>query len=391
MAEEEQKCKCPAGIPAWVLTFADLMSLLMCFFVLLLSFAEMDVKKFKQIAGSVKMAFGVQRDIESVQIPKGVNIVAKEFSPSPPQPTVINEIRQVTSDDTAQELKLIDKLERLQEAENELKDKMEHMSESESESLTEQLHKLQSEIESIKQELDKLSGQLEAMQAQAIEAKADNLKEALQEEVNAGILDVEANDNNITIRIRDRGSFPAGTARLTEDFVEILEIIAEELVKTTGDIVVAGHTDDIPINSARFRSNWALSSARAVAVAHEFINNNQMEEARFSVQAFADNKPLVENDSRENRAINRRVEIIISQTKFDLGLTLNNPDNDKAEEVPEQKEKQDKTEPGQEQSIPEIEQTTPIPQQEFEPVRQQENENNDEPFPDEEPPSFIQF
>ncbi|MBE9527024.1 MAG: OmpA family protein [Proteobacteria bacterium] len=391
MAEEEQKCKCPAGIPAWVLTFADLMSLLMCFFVLLLSFAEMDVKKFKQIAGSLKMAFGVQRDIKALEIPKGVNIISKEFSPSPPQPTVINEVRQVTSDDTAQELKLIDKLERLQEAENELKDKMEHMSESESESLTEQLHKLQSEIESIKQELDKLSGQLEAMQAQAIEAKADNLKKALQEEVNAGILDVEANDNNITIRIRDRGSFPAGTARLTEDFVEILEIIAEELVKTTGDIVVAGHTDDIPINSARFRSNWALSSARAVAVAHEFINNNQMEEARFSVQAFADNKPLVENDSRENRAINRRVEIIISQTKFDLGLTLNNPDNDKAEEVPEQKEKQDKTEPGQEQSIPEIEQTTPIPQQEFEPVRQQENENNDEPFPDEEPPSFIQF
>ncbi len=391
MAEEEQKCKCPAGIPAWVLTFADLMSLLMCFFVLLLSFAEMDVKKFKQIAGSLKMAFGVQRDIKAMEPPKGVNIIAKEFSPAPPQPTVINEVRQVTSDDTAQELKLIDKLERLQEAENELKDKMEHMSESESESLTEQLHKLQSEIESVKEELDKLSGKLEAMQAQAIEVKAENLKEALQEEVNAGILDVEANDNNITIRIRDRGSFPAGTARLTEDFIEILEIIAEELEKTTGDIVVAGHTDDIPINSARFRSNWALSSARAVAVAHEFINNNQMEQSRFSVQAFADNKPLVENDSSENRAINRRVEIIISQTKFDLGLTLNDHDNDKAGEVPEQKENQDKTEPGQEQSIPEIEQTTPIPQQEFEPVRQHENENNDDLFPDEEPPSFIQF
>jgi len=403
MAEEEQKCKCPAGIPAWVLTFADLMSLLMCFFVLLLLFAEMDVKKFKQIAGSVKMAFGVQRDIKAVEIPKGVNIIAKEFSPSPPQPTVINEVRQVTSDDTAQELKLIDKLERLQEAENELKDKMEHMSESESESLTEQLHKLQSEIESIKEELDKLSGKLEAMQAQAIEAKADNLKEALQEEVNAGILDVEANDNNITIRIRDRGSFPAGTARLTEDFIEILEIIAEELVKTTGDIVVSGHTDDIPINSARFRSNWALSSARAVAVAHEFINNNQMEEARFSVQAFADNKPLVENDSRENRAINRRVEVIISQTKFDLGLTLNNPDNKKAKETPELKTNQPEVQPipGQEQPSPKVEQTDPIPQQEFEPVKRQVNENDtlnpddeniiDEPLPDEEPPSFIQF
>ena len=100
MAEEQQKCKCPAGIPAWVLTFADLMSLLMCFFVLLLSFAEMDVLKFKQIAGSLKVAFGVQRDVRAVEIPKGVNIVAKEFSPAPPQPTVINEVRQKTIDDS---------------------------------------------------------------------------------------------------------------------------------------------------------------------------------------------------------------------------------------------------------------------------------------------------
>ena len=390
MADEEQKCKCPAGIPAWVLTFADLMSLLMCFFVLLLSFAEMDVKKFKQIAGSMKMAFGVQRDIKVVEIPKGVNIIAKEFSPVPPQPTVINEVRQVTSDDTAQELKLIDKLERLQEAENELKDKMEYMSESESESLTEQLHKIQSEIESLEQELDKLSSKLEALQTQAIAEQAENIKASLQNEINAGMLDVEANNNNITIRLRDRGSFPPGTARLTEDFIEILEIIAEELDKTSGDIVVAGHTDDIPINSVRFSSNWALSSARAVAVAHEFINNNNMDEARFSVQAFADNKPLVENDSRENRAINRRVEIIISQTKVDLGLI--EKDADKAESANSQA--------SEAENNLEAEQVTPIPQQEFQPVLPAEVENNNDEFNqdaiieylhEEEPPSFIQF
>lgn len=61
----EEECKCPpAGLPAWMGTFADLMSLLMCFFVLLLSFSEMDVLKFKQIAGSMKFAFGVQNKIE---------------------------------------------------------------------------------------------------------------------------------------------------------------------------------------------------------------------------------------------------------------------------------------------------------------------------------------
>ena len=392
MAEEEQKCKCPSGIPAWVLTFADLMSLLMCFFVLLLSFSEMDVLKFKQIAGSVKMAFGVQRDIDAIKIPKGVNIVAREFSPAPPQPTVINEIRQMTSDETAQELKLVDKLERLQESEHDLKDKMEHMSEVEikSESLEEQLIRLQQEIEEVKQELDQVSDKLKDLQAQAIAEQAAKLKDSLENEVNTGILDIEANNDNITIRIRDRGSFPPGTARLTEDFIEILEIIAEELLKTSGNIIVAGHTDDIPINSARFNSNWALSSARSVAVTLELIRNNNMDVARFSIQAFADNKPLVENDTPENRAINRRVEIIISQSKSDLGLN--------ADDVEEkQSSQQDEALSEQQQSGPATateSQALPVPQQEFEPVEQLNDdfnsETNDE-FPEEEPPSFIQF
>lgn len=388
MAEEEQKCKCPEGVPAWVLTFADLMSLLMCFFVLLLSFSEMDVEKFKQIAGSVKMAFGVQRDINAIKIPKGVNIVAREFSPAPPQPTVINEVRQMTSDETAQELKLIDKLERLQESEHDLKDKMEHMSEIEikSESLEEQLMRLQKEIEEVKQELSQVYDKLEDLQSQAIAEQAEKLKDSLENEVNSGMLDIEANNDNITIRIRDRGSFPPGTARLTEDFIEILEIIAEELLKISGNIIVAGHTDDIPINSARFNSNWALSSARSVAVTHELIQNNNMEVSRFSIQAFADNKPLVDNDSPENRAINRRVEIIISQSQSDLGLSADDAEekqNSQQDEALSEQQQSDATEAA-------VSQDLPVPQQEFEPVEQGNDTFNDE-FPEEEPPGFIQF
>ena len=85
------------GIPAWVMTFADLMSLLMCFFVLLLAFSEMDIEKYKQLAGSMKMAFGVQTEIRADEIPKGTSIIAKNFSPSQPEPTVLNQIRQATS------------------------------------------------------------------------------------------------------------------------------------------------------------------------------------------------------------------------------------------------------------------------------------------------------
>ena len=99
------ECKCPPpGLPAWMGTFADLMSLLMCFFVLLLSFSEMDVLKFKQIAGSMKFAFGVQNKIEVKDIPKGTSIIAQEFRPGKPEPTPIEVIQQQTMEMTQQML-----------------------------------------------------------------------------------------------------------------------------------------------------------------------------------------------------------------------------------------------------------------------------------------------
>ena len=100
------------GGNGWIMTFADLMSLLMCFFVLLLSFAEMDLNKFKAIAGSLKLAFGVQREVKVPDAPVGTSIIAQEFSPARPQPTAINEVRQVTMDANKQTLEFTDALEK---------------------------------------------------------------------------------------------------------------------------------------------------------------------------------------------------------------------------------------------------------------------------------------
>jgi len=97
--EDSGQKKDDAGAPAWVMTFADLMSLLMCFFVLLLSFSEMDVAKYKQIAGSMREAFGVQREIKVKEPPKGINIIAQEFSAGRPDPTPFNIVQQITTDD----------------------------------------------------------------------------------------------------------------------------------------------------------------------------------------------------------------------------------------------------------------------------------------------------
>ena len=103
--EEEEDCNCPpAGLPMWMATFADLMTLLMCFFVLLLAFSEMDVLKFKQIAGSMKYALGVQNKIEVKDIPKGTSVIAQEFRPGRPEPTPIETIQQQTVEMTQQML-----------------------------------------------------------------------------------------------------------------------------------------------------------------------------------------------------------------------------------------------------------------------------------------------
>jgi chemotaxis protein MotB len=105
--EEEEECpKCPpVGAPAWMATFADMATLLMAFFVLILSFAEFNVPKFKQISGSLKNAFGVQRLIPVVEQPKGTTVLSLNFSPSP-SPSVTRQMTQQTTNLEKKELEV---------------------------------------------------------------------------------------------------------------------------------------------------------------------------------------------------------------------------------------------------------------------------------------------
>lgn len=264
-----------AGAPAWMGTFADLMSLLMCFFVLLLSFSEMDVIKFKQIAASMKLAFGVQRDVVAEDIPLGTSIIAQEFSAGKPTPTVVDEVRQETQEEEKQTLEFTDALVEEVDARNETD--------------------------------SDLSAEKSA------EADAEKLREALDEEIREGMIQVEAKGSTIVIRIREKGSFPSGLAEFSPTFVPVLSKLQDTLSEIEGQIVVAGHTDNIPIKTARFRSNWDLSAARAVTVVHNLTDGDGLDEGRFMVEGHADTQPLVPNDSSENRALNRRVELTIIQ------------------------------------------------------------------------------
>lgn len=254
--------QCPACLPGYLATFADLMSLLLCFFVLLLSMAQTDVVRFKKMADSLKDAFGVQRDIPVTEIVKGVNIIKQEFSPSmSPTPTLINDLRQETTDETKENLKI-------QKARE----------------------------QQLREEL---------------EQEAEQLRKVLAHEIVKGVLEVETDFPRIIVRISERGSFPSGSDQIDRGFRKTLIKISEQLAAFPGKIVVAGHTDNIPIATSRFRSNWELSAARAVTVAHALIENPALDPRRMVIEGHADSVPLVPNDSPEHRARNRRVELIL--------------------------------------------------------------------------------
>jgi len=268
--EEQEPVKCPPpGAPAWLATFADLMSLLMSFFVLLLAFSEMDVLKFKQLAGSMSEAFGVQREIKTKEIPKGTSIIAKEFTPGRPTPTPLKVMRQHTTDDRKNNL-----------------------------------------------DFRKGPDRSGSEKQKETEKRLKKLRQALKEQIAKGQIEVTGDNERTIIRIREKGSFASGSAKLNRKFLPVLKKIADAIDKTPGKIHISGHTDNIPISTYKFRSNWELSSARAVSIIEEILRIKKIPNERIVIQGYADTVPLVPNTTPRNRAINRRVEIeVIRQTE----------------------------------------------------------------------------
>lgn len=298
MAQEEECPKCPPeGLPAWMGTFADLMSLLMCFFVLLLAFSEMDVLKFKQIAGSMKFAFGVQNKIEVKDIPKGTSVIAMEFRPGKPDPTPIETIQQQTIEVTQQMLEF--------QAGNEdsaggrQKQRGEQRGGQAQTTSTEQSSSAQQSAE--KDEVNEMM---------------KKVAEQLQKEILDGSIELESLGQQLTIRIRENGSFSAGSAFLQPQFKPVLRKVGRLLADMPGEIEISGHSDGQHIANELYRSNWDLSAQRAVAVAEEVRLADGFDERRMKVVGKADTQPVVEKPAtQEDRAKNRRVEININQGK----------------------------------------------------------------------------
>lgn len=334
------------GSPAWVVTFADLMSLLMAFFVLLLSFSQMDVQKFKKLAGSMENAFGVQKNVITYEIPKGTSVIAKEFTPGTPEPTPLPSMYQKTMKDLFQTLSFNRQAER-KKSQNTLAGMDEKVGIHDTASILAELKKLNPNIgqgtpddnklsedvllaivtllkeaeeevtndlikEALKRADEKAQAVMEASEIESIKT-ASNIAELLKEEIDAGMVEVEVWDMHVVIRLAEAASFKEGDARIKRAFIPVLDRLRQVFRKMNGTIEITGHTDDTPIHTERFRSNWDLSAARAATVAHELLMDETLDPTRIKVIGVAGSKPRYPNDSEPNRRKNRRVEITLIQ------------------------------------------------------------------------------
>lgn len=213
--------------PGWMATFADMMTLLMSFFILIMSFSTMEVDKFKLAMGSLKGAFGV------LGVQKSLRPDQSWFSPSS------------NGASSARERSILEHVQRLRNIieQNDLSEKV----------------------------------------------------------------DVEMADGEVFVQIKDNMLFYPGSGKLQPNYLKLLSLIAKMFFKDVEQILVEGHTDDIPIHTDDYPSNWDLSFERALNVLRYFVNEEKIDPAKLVAAGYGEHKPLVPNNSPENRAKNRRV------------------------------------------------------------------------------------
>lgn len=236
-----------SGSPAWMATFADLMALMMCFFVLLFSFSQIDEDKYRAMVESMSKGFGSEQVYREIKMPATMAPPSTISSPfaqlQSPRPSTRAPNRKQTSQPTM--------------------------------------------------------------------AAATQIKLAMKQEIGRGKIAVETTGNTVIIRLSEEVAFPPGSDQVSPQIKDIVQRLGPALRDTTGTIMVTGHTDDLPISSSEFASNWELSADRAVAVVHEIIQHTGIAENRFAAVGHGSTRPMAPNDTPENRARNRRVEITI--------------------------------------------------------------------------------
>jgi chemotaxis protein MotB len=258
---------------SWLIPYADLMTLLLALFIVLYAMNSVDIKKFEQMSQAFKIALNDGGGILNM-------------------PSVTQD-----GDDTEKKKK-----------DNENQDSQEQQE--------------QKNQENKQNEEDKMSENELQELIKREEAEFEDLKKKIDAyiEKNGLVSDLETHMNlsQLVITISDKALFSPAQANLKPEARELAVAIATMLQEYPDyDVVVAGHTDDTPINNSQFRSNWDLSTIRAVRFLDVILENKNIDPKRISATGYGENHPVAENDTPENKAKNRRVEVSILHTYID--------------------------------------------------------------------------
>ncbi|KAA3615469.1 MAG: hypothetical protein DWQ05_14050 [Calditrichaeota bacterium] len=247
--DEEQKC--PEGLPEWLATFADLMSLLLCFFVLIVSFSSMQEVEFNKAMGSLQGALGILSSKRAI-----IHLDSQTTTP------------------------------------------------------------------------------LQFRKLSIIWEKMQDLKEAIDSQGLGEGAKIQTTEKSIRFTLQDDLLFQSGKSNVKAEILPLLRKIAEMNIAANGVLRIEGHTDNVPINTRQFPSNWELSSSRALNILHYFENLG-IERSKLACSGFADTRPLEPNDTAINRAKNRRVEIFLELIDMNAIAAHSNPNSGESGPNPE--------------------------------------------------------
>lgn len=162
-------------------------------------------------------------------------------------------------------------------------------------------------LDDIKVDIEKESNKYEDL--------AKKLNEIIDKNSLTEVIKIREEDRGIVLQVDESILFDPGKAEIKESSVGILDTISKIIEETDNDIIAEGHTDNVPINNEKYKSNWELSTDRALNIVKYFIENKKINPVRLSVKGYGEYNPIAPNDTPENRSKNRRVDILVVEQK----------------------------------------------------------------------------
>lgn len=294
--EEEVK----KGLDEWMGTFSDMMTLLMCFFVMLFSMSSIDAAKFEEAAQSFQQTISIFKG-GAKAVGDGI-LVSNGVSQLNQLDEFFNTTGKTAESDT-DELEFKENAQAMQDSQNT----------AEKLGLTEdELQALLEKLGMTEEEFQKLLSNMEEEKMKQSEQLAEKIEEALAESMMDEKIDVEFNSNCVILSLSGAFLFDSGKATLKEEAIPVLNKVGVILTKYADNIVeVEGHTDSVPLNGGRYENNDVLSSYRALAVFNYLKDNTAIDPGVMKHTGRGEYIPVADNSTPEGRAKNRRVEIKI--------------------------------------------------------------------------------